>query len=215
MGSAFDRLLAREKLPDSYARLYENAVLPCANVLAKLRYRSARTLIIGLNGTQGSGKSTLAKFLALALEEGHDLRVAILSLDDIYLTKTERKRLADDVHPLLATRGVPGTHDIALGHAILGLLMTAGPDSRTPIPHFDKARDDRAPEPAWPVFTGRPNIVLLEGWCAGSPPEDEADLQAPLNALERDCDPDGRWRHHVNAQLGVAMRSFLPGLMRS
>ena len=39
----------------------------------------------------------------------------MLSLDDLYLPKAERLRLARDVHPLLATRGVPGTHDVALG----------------------------------------------------------------------------------------------------
>ena len=41
------------------------------------------------------------------------LGVAVLSLDDLYLTRAQRQRLALDVHPLLATRGPPGSHDLA------------------------------------------------------------------------------------------------------
>ncbi|PTT43253.1 kinase, partial [Stenotrophomonas sp. HMWF022] len=67
-------------------------------------------LILGLCGAQGSGKSTIAARLAKQVE-----RSAILSLDDLYLTRAERQKLARAVHPLFATRGVPGTHDVALG----------------------------------------------------------------------------------------------------
>ncbi len=36
----------------------------------------------------------------------------LLSIDDYYLSKIERLRISQKVHPLLITRGVPGTHDI-------------------------------------------------------------------------------------------------------
>ena len=70
--------------------------------------------MVGLTGPQGSGKSTLAAKLPPLLA-ARGLRSAVLALDDLYLTHAERRRLAADIHPLLATRGVPGTHDVALG----------------------------------------------------------------------------------------------------
>src|SRR6185437_8649015 len=75
-------------------------------------------LVLGLCGAQGSGKSILARSLADRFAS-RGRRVAVLSLDDLYLTKAERSRLAQEVHPLLGTRGVPGTHDVALGLQIL------------------------------------------------------------------------------------------------
>jgi D-glycerate 3-kinase len=44
-------------------------------------------------------------------------------------------------------------------------------------------------------------VVILEGWCVGALPQTAAQLAHPVNALERDEDPDGRWRGHVNAAL--------------
>jgi len=51
----------------------------------------------------------LATYLFSILGDG----VEVLSLDDFYLGHAARLQLARDIHPLLATRGVPGTHDIA------------------------------------------------------------------------------------------------------
>ena len=128
------------------------------------------------------------------------LRTVVLALDDFYLTKAERSSLAKEVHPLLATRGVPGTHDLALLQAALDPLL-AGAALETPIPRFDKASDDRAPRADWVTIAGPVDIVLLEGWCIGARPQAEADLAPPINDLERDEDADGRWRCWVNAQL--------------
>lgn len=129
------------------------------------------------------------------------LTVAVISLDDLYFTQSERKRLAAEVHPLLQTRGVPGTHDVALGIDLLQRLKAAQPDTFTPLPRFDKTRDDRAPEHAWDVFTGRPDVIVLEGWCLAARAQDIAALQEPVNALERADDPYGRWRAYVNERL--------------
>ena len=70
-------------------------------------------MVVGLAGAQGSGKSTMAPRLAGRLA-ATGLRAHVLALDDFYLTHDERAELARSVHPLLATRGVPGTHDLAL-----------------------------------------------------------------------------------------------------
>ncbi|WP_336979836.1 kinase [Brevundimonas nasdae] len=152
--------------------------------------------ILGIAGSQGSGKSTLAK--AVAERFGG----ASLSLDDIYLTKAERAALAVRVHPLFATRGPPGTHDLGLLNRLLDRLQTAGPDDLTPLPHFDKLADDRAAEADWPVVQGRPRVIVLEGWCLGATPQAEGDLVAPINALEARQDVGGEWRRAVNAALG-------------
>ncbi|MDG3442845.1 kinase [Nitrospirillum amazonense] len=154
-----------------------------------------RPFILGICGAQGSGKSTLADGLAERLAAS-GLRVAVLSLDDLYLTKEERQDLARDVHPLLATRGVPGTHDVGLGLAVLDGLGTPG---RTLLPRFDKAVDSRTAEGAW--VEGPVDVVLFEGWCVGAVPQDAADLGPPVNELERDRDAGGEWRQHVNAAL--------------
>ena len=37
-----------------------------------------------------------------------------ISIDDFYKTRKDRMILAKKVHPLLMTRGVPGTHDVDL-----------------------------------------------------------------------------------------------------
>jgi D-glycerate 3-kinase len=102
------------------------------------------------------------------------------------------------VHPLFATRGPPGTHDADLFHATLDALQNADPDSRTPIPAFDKVADDALPRSRWPIFQGRPNLILIDGWCLGAATQDVGDLRPPVNLLEEKEDPNAAWRSAVN-----------------
>lgn len=152
--------------------------------------------LLGLAGAQGSGKSTLAWRFAEARSD-----VAAFSLDDVYLPAVARAELASAVHPLLATRGVPGTHDLTLLDQTLAALAAANEGDRTQLPAFDKLADDRLPREQWPVFVGRPAIILVEGWCIGATPESPPALAEPLNALERENDADSCWRRYVNDQL--------------
>lgn len=156
--------------------------------------KAARALpgvpLIGIAGAQGSGKTTLAKALAARLG------AAQISLDDVYLTRAERAALARDIHPLLAVRGPPGTHDLALLEATIASLRDGG---RTRLPAFDKLRDDRVPGP---IFEGRPAAIVIDGWCVGATPQAAADLVRPVNTLEREEDRDGRWRSWINDRLG-------------
>lgn len=154
------------------------------------------TLTVGLCGTQGSGKSTLAAALKPLLE-ARGITVAVLSLDDLYLTRQERLALAESVHPLLRTRGVPGTHDVALGLQTLRALAVRGVVA---LPAFDKSRDDRLPTHLWPTVQAPVQVIILEGWCVGAV-ADDASLAEPVNALERDFDADGTWRRFVNRSL--------------
>ncbi len=159
-----------------------------------------RPLVLGICGAQGSGKSTLAATLAEALA-GQGRRAAVLSLDDLYLTRAERGELARTAHPLLATRGVPGTHDPALGLEVIARLERG---EAAALPRFDKARDDRAPPAQWPQAPEHCEVLILEGWCLGARPQDEAALAQPVNALEANEDPAGVWRRHANDALAGA-----------
>lgn len=153
-----------------------------------------RPLILGICGSQGSGKSTLAQGLVQRL----GVRAAILSLDDLYLGKAARAELAHTVHPLLATRGVPLTHDVALGCTILDAVK-AGQAVR--LPRFDKASDEPLPETEWESVNGPVDLLIVEGWCVGAVAQSPADLAVPVNDLERTEDPHGVWRHAVNDAL--------------
>ncbi|MGE3690289.1 MAG: kinase [Novosphingobium sp.] len=154
-------------------------------------------LVAGICGAQGSGKTTLARALAMRAES-EGIATAALSLDDLYLSRAEREGLGRDVHPLLRTRGVPGTHDVALGLAMISALEE-GDAAR--LPRFDKGRDDRAPESDWPFAPAHCRLLILEGWCLGAVPQDEASLAEPVNALERDEDPNAVWRSYANRAL--------------
>jgi len=162
-------------------------------------------------GSQASGKSTSAARLAERLGR-QGARTIVLSIDDFYLTLRERRDLAGTVHPLLATRGVPGTHDVTLMAGTIQALLQARPDNITALPRFDKASDDRVPRDQWPDFEGRPEIVILEGWCVGARPQDDSALIEPVNALEAQEDEDGRWRRYANACLGGDYAAFFAGL---
>lgn len=162
------------------------------------RLAAARGLVVaGICGAQGSGKSTLAAAL-LRHFQSRGVASAVLSLDDLYLTRAERQELARSVHPLFATRGVPGTHDVALGLNVITALERGEPAL---LPRFDKTRDDRAPQAQWPAAAAGLRLLILEGWCLGAVPQEDAALAVPVNALERDEDADGIWRRHVNAAL--------------
>jgi D-glycerate 3-kinase len=163
--------------------------------------KGSAALVVGLNGAQGSGKSTLAELLVLALSQQHGLRATRLSIDDFYMTRAERTKLAESVHPLLVTRGVPGTHDVALALTTIRSLLGASCGEITMIPSFDKASDDRRPRSEWTPFEGPVDILIFEGWCVGAEPQNEVALASALNALEAAEDPDGRWRRYVNDQL--------------
>ncbi|WP_298746104.1 kinase [uncultured Brevundimonas sp.] len=153
------------------------------------KHRPPRIAVVG---AQGCGKTTLAR--AAAARFG----AAQISIDDVYLTRAEREVLAREVHPLFLTRGPPGTHDLGLLQGLIDRLSTAGPGDGTRIPDFDRRGDDRRPPERWRAFRGRPSAILIDAWCLGARPEGEAALAAPVNALEREHDPDGVWRRAVN-----------------
>jgi len=195
LSTAIERLIVAEELPDDYRAIVDQHWRPLSETIAE-QY-AGRPLIVGINGAQGSGKSTLCRFLEVLLVE-HNQRAVTVSLDDLYLTRAERRQLAKDCHPLFATRGVPGTHDVPLGEAILDSLRGRSPMS---LPRFDKAADDRAADGT--LVDTRIDVILFEGWCVGAVPQPAAALSNPLNRLEDEEDPDGTWRLEVNRRLAT------------
>ena len=197
-----DELCRGERLPDSYTAMVLEYVAPLAERIQALHTFLGRPIVIGINGAQGSGKSTLALFLANWLKHEHGISSASLSLDDLYLGKQARKDLAEHCHPLLRTRGVPGTHDVALGIKILDALTEQGSDHIVKLPVFDKATDDLLRQSEWRSVEVPVDVVLFEGWCVGARPQSDENIGKAVNVLEEREDADGVWRSFVNDQLG-------------
>ena len=179
----------------------ESLCLPLAAWLQARRGGDGRTQVVGVCGAQGSGKSTLCRLLGGVLDEAFHEQAVALSIDDIYETRERRAELAVQLHPLFATRGVPGTHDVALGLRTIDRLMILRADQTVLLPAFDKAMDTRLSPHRWRRHRGPVANILFEGWCVGAVPEREAALIDPVNVLERDEDPAGVWRRAVNARL--------------
>tara|TARA_R110000772_G_scaffold183368_5_gene294525 strand:- start:363 stop:1253 length:891 start_codon:yes stop_codon:yes gene_type:complete len=196
---ALKEFISTEGLPDAYLQTAEQWFIPLAEDILRQISRHQGTFILGINGCQGSGKSTLAALLVILLRDMMGVRSINLSLDDFYLPLATRKAMAAGIHPLLRTRGVPGTHDIDLALQTLGALQQQG---EVAIPRFNKATDDRlTPESQWPVISGPVDVVILEGWCLGLDAQPISSLTEPVNELEQEEDADGSWRHFVNEKL--------------
>ncbi|ALO45385.1 hypothetical protein [Pseudohongiella spirulinae] len=192
-----ERFRHQEALPEYWAQDALRWFLPLSNDIAD-RCATSHFLCIGINGAQGTGKSTLAKLLVMLLKEQHQINAVAMSLDDFYYSHQERQHLARTVHPLLATRGVPGTHDVDLALDTVQRLR-AGESVR--LPRFDKATDDCVPRSDWQYSPAHTDVLILEGWCIGIPAQSSEQLPKPVNELEAVEDPDGHWRRYVNDSL--------------
>jgi len=200
-----EQILISEQIP-AEATLHQslnNYYLPLASWAAE--QHQSTPLVIGINGSQGSGKTTLCKILSALLEHSFDKKVISLSIDDIYKTHAQRQELAESVHSLLATRGVPGTHDVELGCFVLEQIKERQP---VDIPVFNKAIDDRLQKDDWIKIDHQVDIILFEGWCVGAIPEQESQLQTAINSLEEDEDQKRIWRTYVNHQLATDYQSL-------
>jgi len=200
-------------LPDGYEAMIEPLCRPLADAIAGWRREALRPIVVGVCGAQGSGKSTLCTVVA-ALLAARNLRTVALGLDDLYLPKARRAALAAAIHPLFQTRGPPGTHEVALGLRLLDALTQNGPPGDVALPVFDKASDDRRPPDQWPRIKTPVDVVLFEGWCVGARPQASAALATPINSLESEEDPAGRWRASVEAALAGPYQTLFGRLDR-
>jgi D-glycerate 3-kinase len=190
--------ISRNSLPEDYLQQASIWFDPIIETLIQHHYSAGRTLVVGINGCQGSGKTTLADYLCTSLN-AKGLKSIAISIDDFYLTRKQRQQLATDVHPLLSTRGVPGTHDLKL--ALKTLQQLSQDSGLVKVPRFNKAQDERLSEQQWPIIETPIDIIILEGWCVGITAETEEALLDPINDLESLKDPKGEWRSYINQQL--------------
>ena len=187
------------RLPSAYIFDLERSLSVKSIPVLLHQFGAKKPEVMGIYGAQGSGKSTLAAYLAARFKAESGRSALVLSIDDFYLTRAEREKLSKAVHPLLITRGVPGTHDVPLLLQILDQLINfTGPLS---IPRFDKLTDDRVPIEQFDLVTEPVDLVILEGWCVGITPEPTQNLLAAVNGLEAAQDETGAWRTYVNNQL--------------
>ena len=94
-------ILTKKKFPKKYISKY---ILPIIDNIANSKQKK-----ILISGSQGIGKSTLLKIIEKNVLKFYEKKILTLSLDDYYLSKKERIILSKKIHPLLITRGVPGT----------------------------------------------------------------------------------------------------------
>lgn len=191
--------LKTHKLPSAYAETAQHWFIPLCERVLEHQDGATTPFIVAINGCQGSGKSTLTSFMSAYLSSEHDKSVVSLSIDDFYLSQSERQALAIKIHPLLQTRGVPGTHNVSLALDTIHALNKPG---NVALPRFAKSLDNPLPREKWPVVTSPPDIIILEGWCVGLSPQADHALKHSVNSLEANDDPLCTWRRFVNTELG-------------
>ncbi len=203
-------LIAAEGLPQSYIGIVQDWISPLSDWLIQQQAAlPTKPLLVGINGAQGTGKTTLSKFLSFLLGATH--KTLALSLDDFYLGRAARQKLARRSHPLLATRGVPGTHNLVALNDCLDRVLAGQSVS---VPRFDKAEDEPLSQSQWQPSGADVQIVLLEGWCMGVETQALDALLEPLNSLEENEDADRRWRTFINWQLAGDYRRLFGRLDR-
>ena len=198
----FRFILSQETKKDKFKnkdKMIKSFLIPVSFWIAK-KTNKKKPFIIGLAGGQGTGKTTISSILTLILQKYFKLNVFKVSIDDFYKTRKQREILSSSKHPLLKTRGVPGTHDVNL---ILELFkrVKSKKFKSLQIPKFNKAIDDRCSKNLWYKLKSKPDVVIFEGWCVGAKPQSAKQLRTSINSLERIHDQDLKWRTYVNDQL--------------
>jgi D-glycerate 3-kinase len=162
--------------------------------------KKKKNLVIGLSASQGSGKTTVAAILRIILKVFFRKNICVISIDDFYKTLQDRKKMAEQKHPLFKTRGVPGTHDINLIKKFF-ISIKKKNFKKIKIPKFNKSIDDRFKKKKWYKINKKPEIIILEGWCVGAKAKAYSTLKKPVNFLEKNEDKDLKWRKIVNEKL--------------
>jgi len=179
--------------------MIKNYLIPICFWIAK-KADNKKPYFVGLAGGQGTGKTTISSIIKIILEKYFKLKVFKISIDDFYKTRKERIALSKKVHPMLLTRGVPGTHDINM---MLDFFKKSKSKKfkNMKLPNFNKAIDDRFPKNKWNTINKRPDVIIFEGWCVGARAEANKTLKKSINSMEKANDHKLVWRKYVNQQL--------------
>ena len=159
-----------------------------------------RPYFVGLAGGQGTGKTTISSLIRIILIKYFKLKVFRISIDDFYKTRKERISLSKRIHPMLLTRGVPGTHDINMMLSFFKKVKSKK-FKRLKLPTFNKAIDDRSNKKSWYELNEKPDVIIFEGWCVGAKSETNNTLKKTINLMEKVKDQKKIWRKYVNYQL--------------
>ena len=180
-------------------RMVRSFLIPVCFWIAKKTNKKV-PLIIGLAGGQGTGKTTITSIITIILKKYFKLDVFKISIDDFYKTIKQRTLLSKNKHPLLMTRGVPGTHDIDIMLNFFKRIKVKN-FKILKLPKFNKGVDDRCKQSLWYKIQSKPDVVILEGWCVGARSQNSKELKKPVNSLEKTHDQNFKWRQYVNYQL--------------
>ena len=189
------KFLKKEKIfsqsKDAKIRSLKEFYIPMSFWIESRYKKKGETLFLGLSGGQGSGKTTVTGILKIILKKFFKREIFSTSIDDFYKTYDDRDKISKSIHPLLKTRGVPGTHEIKLINFFFYNIMKKK-FRKFKIPKFDKSRENRL---------NKPEIVILEGWCVGAKPQSNTLVRQPINILEKHKDTNSIWRRYVNEKL--------------
>ena len=200
-------ILSQETKKDKFKnkdKMIKSFLIPVSQWISKKTSKKT-PLIIGLAGGQGSGKTTISSILSIILKKYFKLNIFVISIDDFYKTRKDRKILSKKKHPLLMTRGVPGTHDIGLMLSFFKKIKAKN-FKILEVPKFNKAIDDRYKKNLWYKIKSKPDIIIFEGWCVGARSQKNKELKRPINSLEKVHDQDFLWRKYVNKQLSTGYK---------
>ena len=180
-------------------RMIKSFLIPLCFWISK-KANQKRPYIVGLAGGQGTGKTTTSSLLQIILTKYFEMKVFKISIDDFYKTRKERIILSKKVHPMLLTRGVPGTHDIKM---MLNFFkkVKSKKFKGLKLPTFNKAIDDRFNKKYWYDLKKKPDVIIFEGWCVGAKSEENNSLRKTVNSMEKTKDQKQIWRKYVNQQL--------------
>ena len=187
-------------------RMIKSFLIPLCFWISK-KANKEKPYFVGLAGGQGTGKTTISSLIKIILTKYFKLKVFRISIDDFYKTRKERVKLSKRIHPMLLTRGVPGTHDI-------NMMLDFFKKSKSKkfkslkLPTFDKAIDDRSNKDKWYDLKEKPDIIIFEGWCVGARSEKNATLKKTINSMEKFDDQKQIWRKYVNQQLKTKYKNL-------
>ena len=187
-------------------RMIKSFLIPLCFWISK-KADKKRPYFVGLAGGQGTGKTTISSLIKIILTKYFDLKVFRISIDDFYKTRKERINLSKRIHPMLLTRGVPGTHDIDM---MLNFFKKAKSKNfkRLKLPTFNKAIDDRFNKKRWYDLKDKPDVIIFEGWCVGAKSEKNNTLKKTINSMEKAKDQKQIWRKYVNQQLKLKYKNL-------
>ena len=187
-------------------RMIKSFLIPLCFWINK-KANKTRPYFVGLAGGQGTGKTTISSLIRIILTKYFKLNVFRISIDDFYKTRKERINLSNKIHPMLLTRGVPGTHDINM---MLSFFRKAKSRKfkRLKLPTFNKAIDDRFHKKNWYDLKARPDVIIFEGWCVGAKSENNITLKRTINSMEKLEDQRQIWRKYVNQQLKTKYKNL-------